>query len=388
LDNAKQGLREQTIMLDSTNKINNLSADFNIKINTLKADLADKLRSIEAERARIHFSVNNDSSTIDVKNLFAREEEVGSDYKIFRKAGFAVPTKTIGNNWTWIEESEYDVITETMGTSSAMADAGIDELREVAQHSIVEALQSPDTTDVIIHNQPVKLRVRCVFEVVDKKDLDKVSSIINHSAVKSLFAAVDKMGQTDVNLANLFTLTIEKDLLPLSKVYDPESEGARLAKEIDADFLGESLTVIDKGRVNDLMQAIREKVGEDRANIIQQGIDKKLLELNKDKPISDTKITPVENTMDFYYGQIFTAAYQSGDNPVVDEINLNRDWFVIKGHGDAKTTEGRSIRVFSLKVVIKLGDKLYSVGYMIPANEDASGVRAALSVISGFRIIK
>lgn len=113
----------------------------------------------------------------------------------------------------------------------------------------------------------------------------------------------------------------------------------------------------------------------------------------------DPKLAPVARDMDFYYFMLLRAAFEGlhwlGDSVAVNEVGLDRDHFVVKAKADFPGSNGTSVRVHFLSICIRLDERFYVAGYLIPAGEDSQDVKTSsqdvktsMSMISGFKILK
>ncbi len=112
-------------------------------------------------------------------------------------------------------------------------------------------------------------------------------------------------------------------------------------------------------------------------------------------------IVPVSLSMDKYFSNLFFASYQAfnelSENTKTDEISFNGTYFVIRGRARLNADSQSSPALYFLRIgirgdndKIKAGDKIFVIGYLIPFpfGDNIQDVRTAMSMVSGFKILR
>jgi len=95
--------------------------------------------------------------------------------------------------------------------------------------------------------------------------------------------------------------------------------------------------------------------------------------------------------MEEHYRRLFAGQYEIfliDLGGTAEQISLNDDRFVIQGHTDLETGSGGQIRLYFLRIGVRTNDRIFHFGYMVPTGDNRQDVRMAMSMISGFKIIK
>jgi hypothetical protein len=101
--------------------------------------------------------------------------------------------------------------------------------------------------------------------------------------------------------------------------------------------------------------------------------------------------TSMPRSMQGHYLQLFTGQYNIfliGLPGISEGISLDDSRFVIKGYVDFQTPSGGQIRYYFLRIGIRTADRIFNIGYMVPTGDNLHDVRIAMSMVSGFRILK
>ncbi|MBR0962081.1 hypothetical protein [Bradyrhizobium japonicum] len=370
----------------------------------LKRQYQDKVGELEQERSRIRFTVNDLTSFLDLKSLVVDEEQLGLNYRRFRPLGIAVPVSVQSSSaWSWKETTEFEIVSASLDqatSSSLFSDGGAGkQLQDILQRTKVQSYEGPIAIDVKIAGAPLNLRARSIFGSVSKADLDYVSTIANQMKVNSLFASLDSFNKTLKAMLSSdyqsFYVRLMNELFPLDKPLAPKS----VATVVDAETLGKILCDAAKPeQVDEVLAVIATKVSSDKSTsarmayeiCAKEKIDDASKEAVKSKTESD--MVPITKDMDFYYATLFSGTYAAllefGEKVSVSEIGLNKDYFVVKGSADLGDAGSTSVRVYFLRICVRRNDRLYYAGYLIPSIDNLDDVKTAMSMVSGFKILK
>src|SRR5262249_58587929 len=140
------------------------------------------------------------------------------------------------------------------------------------------------------------------------------------------------------SIDNLYSGLMD-ELLPLDKPKRQDS----ILDMLKADVLGVILSEAGKPeKTEELLKAIAVKTSPDKAAAVEEAYRKHAKE-NADRQSKITKTSeqgssPVTFDMDYYYTILFTQAHLTlqgmGTAVSVNEIGLNKDYFVVKGSAD------------------------------------------------------
>jgi hypothetical protein len=154
------------------------SSKYGVEVAILKRQYSDKIKQLDDERSRIKFTVKDQSSFLDLKTLLVNEEQLGTEYKKFRVAGFAdfaVPISASATvAWTWKETNQFDMISEMLGQTLLSELFPDPQLKEVFRRGVVQSFESPTLVEVDAPAGKMKLKARCFFQALTKTDLDHI----------------------------------------------------------------------------------------------------------------------------------------------------------------------------------------------------------------------
>lgn len=150
-----------------------LKLEYKQNEDKLTAQVNGKIKGLDEERSRIQFTVRDQSSFLDLKTLVVNEEQLGTEYKKFGTAGFAVPSSAAATvTWTWRQTNQLDLIGEMLGQTFVSELFADPQLKQVFGQGIVQSFESPTLVEVDASAGKMKLKARCFFQAITKQELD------------------------------------------------------------------------------------------------------------------------------------------------------------------------------------------------------------------------
>src|SRR5262249_8012894 len=261
---------------------------------------------------------------------------------------------------------------------------------KVAQSSSVLTFESPESMDIIINGQNAKLRGRCVFQSVSKNSLDTAMTLLKKApTAESLRKDIDSLTK---DTGERIVTTLAADLLLLDAAWNSNSTAGRLISTASPnvlDFIGLALAQSEPSQSEGILQAMQTKIGSEKIDQIRSAYLKHKSEISSKANKTTEARDATQLSMEAWYRVIFSAQYVAlDDDASLDEISLNDRYFVIKGHSEAKTPSGRDITIYFLRIGIRTEDRIFVVGYYVPVDNELTDVRAAMSMVKGFRVLK
>jgi hypothetical protein len=374
--------------------------EYKLKSAELEKHYKDEFAKLESERARIKVTIETESKTLSADRIFVSPQKLPPDYSVVEGGVFAVPPIQEGKDkWTWKTRNEFELIGEAFGPKQLKEMISEKErklLEKTAATFRLSCYESGRIHEIKAHGYTIALRPRAFFQRISWEDISRAQTDANAGKVEGLFDWLDSIGD------NIDVWSVEELILTT-----PETPIEKKIKLLnDTDFVSSELARVSMkqaGRVNLFLGYIAAHFGPDLAQKLSKSFRLKRDELQKkqDKKKEEAaqrKQQPVKiepDRLETFLSVFSAIGSGNGASPFGEfkatDYTFRDNAFSVQGYYNLKTAQGIEsgvvTRIYILRIGLMRDDGIYAIGLVYPADNDFSGLRQAMSLIDGARIL-